>query len=344
MIGAEAYTVLNLGVNQNYHNINADFFEEDGKSFILLTKAFLDGKWGNTEIKLGRQTLDTPHADSDDIRMMPNYFEAYTISNTNITDLTLTAGFISRMAGWENAVDSKKFVNVGKSIAVYADNILAEQSDGIAYAAASYDGIKDLSLSLWVYNYLDIASVVYAEAGYIIALTKETSLNFGLQYDGSDETGAALLGEQDAKTYGLSMELSSEALGTHILAAYNWDNSNNGAMGLSMGGGPFFTSMEDQTLDAIGMAGSAWIIGLGYHFKTIGIDGLNAGIAYGNFKAEESALYESNEVDVAVDYTFSEKFMLTAAYASVQFEAGSDENGDPLQDYAQLRIIANYNF
>ena len=337
MVGAEAYTVLNLGINQNPLNVNGDFFDENGKSFILLSQAYLDGKWGNTEIKLGRQILDTPHADSDDIRMIPNYFEAYTVTNTDIDDLTLTAGLINRMAGWENGVDSKKFVKVGETLGT--DDI-----NGIYYASASYDGIKDLSLSLWIYNYQDIANILYAEAGYSYALAKETSLTFGLQYDGSQETGASLLGKQEANTYGVSMELASESMGVHILAAYNQDSGETGAMGLSLGGGPFFTSMEDQTLDAIGMAGSAWIIGAGYHFETIGIDGLNAGIAYGNFKAKDSSMYESKEIDIVIDYSLDEKFSLTAAYASVQFDEGLDDNGDPLQDYDQFRLIANYNF
>jgi len=133
MIGAEAYTVLNLGINQNSFNVNSDFFDENGKSFILLSQAYLNGKWGNTEIKLGRQALDTPHADSDDIRMIPNYFEAYTIKNTDIDDLTLSAGFIDKMAGWENGINSPKFVDVGETLGV-------NKIDGIYYASASYEG------------------------------------------------------------------------------------------------------------------------------------------------------------------------------------------------------------
>ena len=330
-LGAEVYTVLNLGINQNPQYINGDFFDENGKSFILISQAYLDGKWGNSEIKLGRQTLDTPHADSDDIRMMPNYFEAYTIANTDIDDLTLRAGLIHKMAGWENAVNAQDFVNVGETLGT-------EHVDGIAYAAASYDGIKDLSLSLWYYNYNDIANVIYAESGYAYTFSKETSLTLGLQYDSSQETGAALLGKQDANTYGLSMELTSEAIGIHMLAAYNQDNGETGAMGLSLGGGAFFTSMEDQTLDAIGTAGKAWLIGAGFHFSTVGIEGLHAGIAYGNFKADDASVYESSEIDAVIDYSFSDKFSTTAAYASVDFKM------DGTEDYDQFRLIANYNF
>jgi len=332
MVGAEVYTVLNLGVDQDPIHLHGDLFNENGKSFILISQAYLDGKWGNSEIKLGRQILDTPHADSDDIRMMPNYFEAYTITNTDINDLTLTAGLIRKMAGWENGVDSAKFVNINETLGTTDD------TDGIYYASASYEGIKDLSLALWYYNYSDIANVIYAEAGYSYNFTKETSLTVGLQYDSSKETSAALLGKQDANTYGASMELTSEEIGVHILAAYNQDNGETGAMGLSLGGGAFFTSMEDQTLDAIGAPGRAWMIGAGYHFEAIGIEGLNAGIAYGNFKADDASLYESNEVDVVIDYSFNNIVSVTAAFASVNFKMNGTE------DYDQFRILANYNF
>jgi hypothetical protein len=337
-IGLSAYTVLNLGINQNLDYLNGDFFNADGNSFIQLTEAYLDGQWGNTEIKLGRQILDTPLADSDDIRMIPNYFEAYTITNTDIDKLILSAGFINRMAGWENGVDAAKFIKVWEPLGS------SEEMKGIAYASAIYEGIKDLTLSLWYYNYNNVANVMYAEAGYAYAFTKERSLIFGLQYDGSQETGAALLGEQDAGTYGISIEFAAEDIGLHILSAYNRDSGNTGATGLSLGGGPYFTSMEDQTLDAIGSAGEAWMIGAGYHFEVMGIDGLVAGIAYGHFSADDSSQYESRETDIVIDYSWNKKLSLTAAYASVSFDAGLDENNDPFNDYKQFRLVANYSF
>ncbi len=332
MLGAEAYTVLNLGNNQKYFNLNSDFFDVDGKSFILLSQAYLDGKWGNTEIKFGRQSLDTPHADSDDIRMIPNYFEVYRVTNTDVDDLTLSAGFINRMAGWENGVDSSEFVKIDETLG--AD----QKTDGIYYTSASYEGIKDLSLSLWYYNYNDIAHVIYAEAGYSHELSKNISLILGLQYDGSQETGAALLGKQDAQTYGINLETNFTDIGVTVLAAYNQDNGDTGAMGLSLGGGPFFTSMEDQTLDTLGTAGSAWIIGAGYDFEKLGVDNLTFGVAYGSFKADDSSYYQSEEIDAVLEYNLNDKITVSAAYASVDFKV----NG--MVNYDQFRVIANYNF
>ncbi len=329
-IGLSAYTVLNMGIKQNPSYLNGDFFDAKGKSFMALTEAYLDGKWGETEIKLGRQILDTPHADSDDIRMIPNYFEAYTFSNTDVDNLTLKAGLITKMAGWENGIDSSHFKKTSEVLGV-------EKTEGIFYASARYDGIKELSASLWYYNYLDIAEVLYAEIAYHLHISDDFLLTTGLQYDGSRESGQALLGQQDAQTYGLSLELDNEALGLHILAAYNRDNGSTGAFGLSLGGGPFFTSMEDQTLDAIEGPGRSWLLGFGYHFDTVGLEGLALGVAYGDFKAKNDADYASNEMDIALDYIWSKKLTLTAAYASVRFDT-DDAN------YDQLRVFANYSF
>jgi len=331
MIGSEAYAVLDLGINQNPIHQNGDFLDKNGESFILLSQLHLNGTWGNTEMTLGRQTLDTPHADSDDIRMIPNYFEAYTVTNTDIDALTLSVGKIDKMAGWENGVDSAKFVDVGETLGV-------DKIDGIYYASAIYEGIKDLSLRLWYYRYSDIANILYAEAGYSYTLSKDTTLTLGLQYDSSHETGAALLGQQNAQTYGVSLEAEFSNLGLSVLAAYNKDNGSTGATGLSLGGGPFFTSMEDQTLDALGSAGEAWMIASGYDFENVGIKGLSLGLAYGHFEANNASEYESSELDTAIEYTWNEKISLTAALAVVEFNVPNMDN------YTQFRLISNYHF
>ena len=169
-------------------------------------------------------------------------------------------------------------------------------------------------------------------------LTTRIRLTLGLQYDASSQTGTDLLGEQDAETFGLNADFMFETVGLHVLAAYNQDNGNTGATGLSLGGGPLFTSMEDQTLDALGQAGSAWLIGAGYHFENVGFNGLHAGIAYGSFQTDNNNDYASKELDAVIDYAYNEQFSLTAAYASVRFDHVL------LSDYDQFRLIANYSF
>ena len=331
-IGLSAYTVLDLGINQNPIHQNPDFFDAKGKSFATLSKAFLDGKWGNTQIRLGRQALDTPLADSDDIRMMPNYFQAYTLTNTDLNDLTLTVGYIDKMAGWENGVDASRFVDISKVLGT------ERSMNGVGYIGTVYEGIEDLSLSLWYYRYNDVADIFYAEAGYTSHIGA-VDLTLGLQYAHGKESGKALLGTRDNATVGASLSAEIVDTGLTITSAYNKDNGQTGAVDLSLGGGPFFTSMEDQTIDAIAGEGTVWMLGAGYDFTYAGIEGLNGGIAYGLFKSDTlTNHYHASETDIVAKYTRNDHFTLTFAYALI------DHKDDGMADYNQLRVIGSYSF
>ena len=330
-LALSAYTVVDPAINQNPSHTNSDFFDASNKSFALLSKAYIDGKWHNTEVKFGRQSLDTPFADSDDIRMMPNFFNAYTFTNTDIAHLTLQAGFIDKMAGWENGVDSSKFVDISEVLGT-------NDTNGIYYASAAYD-IENLSLSLWYYHYTDIADIYYAEAGYAYTFFDYTELTLGLQYSDTEETGVALLGTKNAHTFGISAQVAFTSLGITLLGAYNKDNGKSGASDLSLGGGPYFTSMEDQTIDAIGAKGSAWMAAVGYDLATLGAPHLNCGIAYGKFTANEANMhYHTNETDIVVEYAPLDRLTMTAAYANVNHK---DDSG---KDFDQFRLIVAYSF
>lgn len=331
-IGLSAYTVLDLGINQNPIHQNPDFFDAKGKSFATLSKAFLDGKWGNTQIKLGRQTLDTPLADSDDIRMMPNYFQAYTLTNTDVNNLTLTVGYIDKMAGWENGVDASRFVDISKVLGT--ENTMR----GVTYLGAAYEGIEDLSLSLWYYHYDNIADIFYIEAGYIRQVNN-IDFTLGFQYAYSKETGKALLGIKNSSTFGASLSMEIVNTGMTFMTAYNKDNGQTGAVDLSLGGGPFFTSMEDQTIDAIAGEGTAWMLGAGYDFTHAGIEGLYGGIAYGLFRSDTPIRhYHASETDIIAEYNKNDQLTFTCAYAII------DHKGDNLPDFDQLRVIGSYSF
>ncbi len=329
MVGIEGYAVVDPGLNNDdLHRIDTEFFDANGDSFVTLSQGYLDGLWGHTELKIGRQALDTPHADSDDIRMMPNYFLAYMLSNRDIDGLTLRIGKIEQMGGWENGIDASKFVSVEKVLG--AD----EKTDGIYVASAQYEGIENLSLQAWYYAIDEIADVLYLEAGYEVPMDRAT-LTLGLQYDGASDRGDALIGDVDAKTFGISAETGFEN-GLTLLIAYNTDRGK-GAFG-SLGGGPFFTSLEDQTLDAIGAEGDAWIVGGSYDFENIGWQGLQSGIVYGRFTADEKDRYKRAETDLVCQYHFGDRFDITAAYAIVDDRTAADD------DYNLFRLIANYNF
>jgi len=328
---SEIYAVVNLGLNQDESTINPDFLDKNGKSFALFSELYLNAQWQNIRLKLGRQSLDTPHADSDDIRLMPNYFEAYTLENTDLENMTIGLGYIRKMAGWENGVDSATFVPISETLES------AEEMNGVYFASIAYEGLEAMSLSLWYYLYDDIASVVYVEADYELKALDLLSLVLGVQYDYTQESGKALLGRQNARTYGLSIEGDLESLGLSFLGAYN-EEKGEGAMALSLGGGAFFTSMEDQTLDAIGEAGRAWVAGISYDFHHLGLDDFSMGMAYGDFKFTENLAYHVREIDTIFEYNKEDNIIITASFASIKHLSKDKE------DYEQFRLIAHYHF
>jgi len=52
----------------------------------------------NLLLKIGRQELDTPFADSDDIAMIPNSFEAAIFTSNYLANSSIFLGYIKRWA------------------------------------------------------------------------------------------------------------------------------------------------------------------------------------------------------------------------------------------------------
>ena len=328
---AELYTVQDMGFAESDPlKREPTFFDAKGSGFSTLSQAYIDGIFGASEIKIGRQMLDTPHADSDDIRMMPNYFMAYTLENRSVDGLTLSLGKIEQMAGWENGVDAPKFVNVALS---YGSD---KSNDGIYYASAIYEVGEEGVAQAWYYKISDIADLFYLEAATeLFAAAAHTVV--GIQFDRATGSGDKLLGEVDSSTWGVSLLTRFLDCGFSIYAAYNKDFGETGAFG-SLGGGPFFTSLEDQTLDAIGTKGRAWSASAIYDFADLGFEGFNGSLSYGSFKANDSTLYDTTETDITLSYDLSDKLDVTLAYALIDDRTASND------DFAQVRFIARYNF
>ncbi len=99
-LGAAAYATIgvHLGNRANVNEVDPTLLGENNSNDVYLGEAYLQYKNGNTIFKGGRQKLDTPMAGSDDARMLPNLFEAYVLSNTDVKDTTLVAAHVTKFA------------------------------------------------------------------------------------------------------------------------------------------------------------------------------------------------------------------------------------------------------
>ena len=79
-----------------------------------LSEAYINYKYREFNVRFGRQTIDTPLADSDDIRMIPNSFEAYVVSY-EMESFSLMVGCLNRWQGYDAGLDNN-WVKMGKMV------------------------------------------------------------------------------------------------------------------------------------------------------------------------------------------------------------------------------------
>jgi imipenem/basic amino acid-specific outer membrane pore len=182
----------------------------NNEDYSILGEAYLQYKRGNTTFKGGRQKLTTPLADADDYRMLPNLFEAYMLSNTDIPDTTLVVGHITRFAqgtfgrvysganlpnqilaatAGASAVDPKNQVGSFENMGSYA---VGTRTDGVSVASATYTGVKGLKVQLWDYYAYDILNAVYGQVDYSMQLGAVKPFVAG-QFIKEDNVGDSLL-------------------------------------------------------------------------------------------------------------------------------------------------------
>ncbi|NWF66882.1 MAG: hypothetical protein HXX81_05390, partial [Campylobacterales bacterium] len=146
--GTAVYTSQGAGLNGK--DKNSELFSSKNESFSLLGEAYLDYTLNAFNIKAGRQVIDTPFANTDDIRMAPNLFEGVTASYKISDDLIFVAAYLDKWAGFD-AGSPEKFVNLT------ADK-------GAIATALIYTGITDTTLNLWYYDIDTLTSIAYTDA------------------------------------------------------------------------------------------------------------------------------------------------------------------------------------
>jgi len=197
------------------NNEEGMFLGSDHHGYALVGESYLKASFGKTLFKAGRQILDTPYADSDDIGMVPNSFEGYSLINQDLSDTTLILAWLDKWSGVDAPVPEQF-------------NAMQASGDAVITGGLIYEGVENTTLQAWHYQ-LDDANYNYAELGY-----EADTFRMGLQYTDQDNSNRA---------YGVHMGGNVDKLSLDI--AYN---KAKGTVSNGFGGGPFFTSCEDHTI------------------------------------------------------------------------------------------------
>ncbi len=246
-------------------NDDAIFLASDKSSYSILGEASVNADFGTTNIKLGRQEIDTPFADTDDIGMIPNTFEGLFISKQVTKNTTLLFSHLHRQAGFD-APTPEKFSKINGS-------------KGVNVVGLLYDS-EHWNLQAWHYNAKNSTDISYLET----SINSIENFNIGMQY--STQEGGGFNG----KVWGLSAEY---ALGNMTLSVAH-NKVSKGQITNGFGGGPFFTSAEDHTIADTNHQ-KATAIGIEYALNRLTLAATQVNFDQGENEIDILAAYHFND-------------------------------------------------
>ncbi len=289
-------------------------------NYTQLTQAYLSYEYGDFTLSAGRQFLDTPLADSDDIRMIPNSFEAYIVTY-KLNDFSFVAGNVQKWQGGDAGLD---------------DGWVKTAKNGVNLGAVLYTN-DTIEATLWYYNITKVSNAIYSDITTTLELSKDFSLDLALQYLDESELNDSGV---EATIYGVSTSLDYNDFGFTL--AYNHSSKVDGKSSFSgFGGGALYTSMDSMILDEIAQDRDAdsIMVGIGYE-----LDNLALSYAYGDFSGDKDSLGKEAHIveqNFCLEYALSDDVTLSSTYVIDDNKDNSlsdDFNGK------NLRFFASYSF
>ncbi|MEA2099642.1 MAG: OprD family outer membrane porin [Campylobacterota bacterium] len=368
-LGTAFYTTngfANDSDKTDYTVVDPTLLGSNNENYSLLGEAYLQYKRGNTAFKAGRQKLNTPMAGADDARMLPNLFEAYLLSNSDIKDTTLIAAHVTGFAqgifgraynggilsatGGYSAVDSRDQVGSFENMGTYA---IGQKTDGVSIVAAVYTGVENLKIQLWDYYAHDILNAVYGQVDFKwnCLVSDRVKPFVSAQVIKESAIGDKLLGDVDGMYWGAKFGAKVENF--TVYAAYSATSENDAtdaptanAIISPWGGMPAFT--QGMVTRHVFLAGTkASKVAASYNFKAFGPD-LSTTFYYANYSmAENNGYTYGDAAEAGFDFIYKPEAVkglnlrLRGNFAD-DFNV-ADVTGDTV-GWSEYRFIANYSF
>ncbi len=281
-----------------------DFFDKDKNSYAIVNEANVDIAFNKTTLTFGRQAIDTPFVNSDDIAMMPNRYEAYSFISKDLSNTTLFGAYITKMSG----IDSEEI----KSFSTL--------DDGVFVFGMDLDLEKDLRGSFWYYDFYRSLKLSYIELNYNRFLN-DLSVNFALQFAYEDYAK-----QEDSRVFGGAIGFSYSDLLFNI--AYN--KSFGGVASNGLGGGCYLSSLEHLTLSEAGADGAVLMELIEYDLKD-SFEDLTLSFAHSHI---DRKVKDANEYDLIFHYDPFENLSFDLIYSDI----------DDIKSFTNMRFFVNYSF
>jgi hypothetical protein len=276
-----------------------------------------------------RLRIDEGYLNPQDNRMLPNTFEAVTVSGT-VDWARYDVGYVTNI----KPRDSNNFVSMSSQAG-------APGSDkGLILTALSLAPSENLAIYAGNYYALDVFNTAFAKAEYTLPISGDLKLQFGLQYTDQRSVGGALVG--DFATWNVGAGMRAVWRGLTLAGAAHFTGAD-ASISSPWGTWPGYLSMLVTDFDRANE--KAFGVGLRYDFGgsllPFRIPGLTVYLAYvqGNDRIDPAtgiAQPTTREGDLDIIYSVPGVKGLSLRFRNAYVSRG---NSTLLKDF---RIIVNY--
>ena len=155
----------------------------------VLSEAYIRYNISNTELKAGRQYLKSPMVAGSGSRMIKESFEAYLLSNKDIPDTDVTAGYVTR---YQTRTDRSKYLD--NWFVDYEQNGTGDPGDfydigddGMFFLYVKNNSVKNLGIQAQYLNVLNEVAGFYADAKYTFDVQLKPYLAAQVYYTDYDD-------------------------------------------------------------------------------------------------------------------------------------------------------------
>ena len=224
----------------------------------------------DTELKAGDLFLNNPVIAGGMTRMLPQTFRGVTLANHSLDGWMFEGG----QASFTKLYNQSGHQRIGTSYGALPSHTDAQHMN---WAGVSFSGMPGLTSNLYASELKDVWNQYYYDLDYTYALNDLVSLNPGLHYYHTQDTGQSLLGNIDNNTYSLHF---SVGVGHHsVTAAYQRVNGNTPFDYIAQGDSVYLDNSQ-QYSDFNGPNERSWKLKYAYDFSGLGMPGLTSAVSY----------------------------------------------------------------
>nr|WP_186353121.1 OprD family porin [Pseudomonas gessardii] len=224
----------------------------------------------DTELKAGDLFLNNPVIAGGMTRMLPETFRGVSLTNHSLDGWMLEGG----QASFAKLYNQSGHGRIGTSYGVLPKG---QDSQHMTWAGVAWSGLPGLTSNLYAAELKDVWNQYYYDLDYTYALNDLVSLNPGLHFYHTQDTGHALLGDIDNNTYSLHFTVG---VGNHsVTAAYQRVNGNTPFDYIAQGDSVYLDNSQ-QYSDFNGPNERSWKLKYAYDFAGLGVPGLTSAVSY----------------------------------------------------------------